>query len=215
MHIAKDGAVRKREILEAALLLFSRSGYDHTSLADIIAEVGVTKGAFYYYFSTKEDLLDTLVAELTAEEYRMVREVSTDPFRATGEVIGEILLRFASFRGYRPDRGPDLLSILDAPGNTLFRKKYLDAAADTLLPLLSDVIRRGVREGTFDTPFPGMTAGLMLTALLRFRGGISRNDLQDRESRFLQDAAERLLGAERGSLDIADRLDRLFPQRAS
>jgi hypothetical protein len=45
-----------QRILDAAVELFDEAGYGHTSLHDIIDRAGVTKGAFYYHFATKEAL---------------------------------------------------------------------------------------------------------------------------------------------------------------
>lgn len=47
---------RRLEILELAAERFSVSGYDGASLNQIIADLGISKGAFYYYFDDKEDL---------------------------------------------------------------------------------------------------------------------------------------------------------------
>ena len=48
-------------ILEAALDLFIERGYDKTSLREIAERVGVTKAALYYHFSSKEEIIRTLV----------------------------------------------------------------------------------------------------------------------------------------------------------
>jgi len=56
MRISKDGDIRKQELLDAALQLFYEKGYEKTSVNDIIEKVGVSKGAFYYYFKSKEEV---------------------------------------------------------------------------------------------------------------------------------------------------------------
>ena len=65
MWISKEGDVRKQELLDAALQLFTEKGYEGTSINDIIKKVGVTKGAFYYYFKSKEEVLDILTERQT------------------------------------------------------------------------------------------------------------------------------------------------------
>jgi AcrR family transcriptional regulator len=52
---------RRQEILEAAIRLWSRSGYDGTSMAAIAREVGLTKGTLYLYFPGKLALLDEVL----------------------------------------------------------------------------------------------------------------------------------------------------------
>lgn len=47
----------KDKITEQSILLFEKKGFSHTSIQDIVNELDVTKGTFYYYFSSKEALL--------------------------------------------------------------------------------------------------------------------------------------------------------------
>ncbi len=49
------------QIVEAADRLFYRHGYDHTSFADIAGAVKISRGNFYYYFKTKDEILDAVI----------------------------------------------------------------------------------------------------------------------------------------------------------
>lgn len=57
----------KEQILAVSLDLFSISGYEATSLAQIAEAVGIRKASLYNHFASKQDILDTLVVELTEE----------------------------------------------------------------------------------------------------------------------------------------------------
>ncbi len=72
-----DGAQTRERILAVAQELFTRQGYDKTSLRDIAERLKITKAALYYYFPRKEDILlelhlrlqtlgETVIAELEA-----------------------------------------------------------------------------------------------------------------------------------------------------
>lgn len=50
-------SVRREQVIDAAARLFSAQGYRATTLQDIMAAVGVSGAAFYYYFASKEDVL--------------------------------------------------------------------------------------------------------------------------------------------------------------
>ena len=52
----------KNQILQVALELFTRQGYDKTSLREIAERLEVTKAALYYHFTSKEEILSALVA---------------------------------------------------------------------------------------------------------------------------------------------------------
>lgn len=58
----RDGTKTKTRILEAALQLSLSKGLAATSLDDVIANSGITKGTFFYHFQNKQDLADKLVA---------------------------------------------------------------------------------------------------------------------------------------------------------
>ena len=57
----------KDQILEVALDLFSIRGYEATSISQIADAVGLRKASLYSHFANKQDILDTLVEELTRE----------------------------------------------------------------------------------------------------------------------------------------------------
>ena len=49
---------RRNQILDAAVATFSRKGFHQTTIEDIRLEAGVSRGAVYHYFKTKEDIID-------------------------------------------------------------------------------------------------------------------------------------------------------------
>lgn len=67
----------KEKILEEALKLFAQSGYMGTSMNDIAAKLGVTKAALYKHYSSKQEILDSIVEKMNrmdmerAKEYEM------------------------------------------------------------------------------------------------------------------------------------------------
>ena len=61
----KKGASKQGKIVEAANLLFYQQGYDHTSFSQIAQAAEIPRGNFYYYFKTKDDILQAVV------EYRL------------------------------------------------------------------------------------------------------------------------------------------------
>lgn len=51
----------RAKLIDAALKLFSTSGYEHATVDDISQEAGYSKGAYYFHFSTKDDILMELL----------------------------------------------------------------------------------------------------------------------------------------------------------
>lgn len=65
----EDSLETKRNILSSAKRLFSIRGYERTSLSDIAKYSGVTRGAIYWHFESKEDLLIELLDSLSREQF--------------------------------------------------------------------------------------------------------------------------------------------------
>ena len=61
MRVVKKPEERKAEMVSAASRLFARQGFVRTSVAEIVTAVDVAKGLFYYYFTTKDDMVKAVV----------------------------------------------------------------------------------------------------------------------------------------------------------
>src|SRR5690242_11290187 len=59
---------RKTQILEAAIKVFSRMGLDQARMDDIVAEAGLSKGALYWYFKSKDDIIVAILESLFTRE---------------------------------------------------------------------------------------------------------------------------------------------------
>ncbi|MGH1549136.1 TetR/AcrR family transcriptional regulator [Leifsonia poae] len=84
---------RRRQIAEAALRCFARSGFQQTSMADIIAESGLSAGAIYGHYKSKEELVELAVTEvLDARFLDLAHARTSDPQPSPAELVA-ILVR--------------------------------------------------------------------------------------------------------------------------
>ncbi|MEG6586678.1 TetR/AcrR family transcriptional regulator [Dendrosporobacter sp. 1207_IL3150] len=60
-RVTKDPLVRQAELMDTALDLFLALGYQKTTVQDIVKKVNVAQGTFYYYFSSKEAILEAII----------------------------------------------------------------------------------------------------------------------------------------------------------
>jgi len=75
----KENAQKTRaRIMASALALFSKNGYEHTTFTDIAARLKMTKGAVYWHFKSKTDLLLALVDEMLAKFKRQTFSLLPD-----------------------------------------------------------------------------------------------------------------------------------------
>ncbi len=83
----------KGKIIESSIRLFERRGFAETSIQDIVETLGVTKGTFYYYFSSKEELLMDIhlsyIDGLIARQEEILRDASAS---ASAKIRGIISL---------------------------------------------------------------------------------------------------------------------------
>jgi TetR/AcrR family transcriptional regulator, transcriptional repressor of aconitase len=68
---------RRRQIMDAAITCFAREGFHRTTMQDIVSETGLSAGAIYRYFRSKEDIVAAVAAEHHAAEAAAFAEVST------------------------------------------------------------------------------------------------------------------------------------------
>lgn len=59
--MGEKGAINRQRIVEAANRLFYQRGYNQTSFSDIAEAAGLSRGNFYYYFKTKDDILAAVI----------------------------------------------------------------------------------------------------------------------------------------------------------
>lgn len=87
---------KKRKILEKAFELFRKNGYTDTKVEDITRKLGISKGSFYTYFKTKEELLCEVLESVKKSEMKKYSKVEIDenPRKTLENFIKE---RFKSF----------------------------------------------------------------------------------------------------------------------
>lgn len=77
-------AARRHEIIAAAGRCFARKGIQATTMREIFAEAGMSAGAVYNYFKTKDDLIAAGIHDSTAQNVRMLTEAVTPDGRQLG-----------------------------------------------------------------------------------------------------------------------------------
>ena len=88
--MSNKGQQTRQQIIEQANTLFYTRGFNQTSFADIAAAVNIPKGNIYYYFKTKDEVLQTVIAQRIAD----AREMLTEWTDSIGEPL-ERLRRYA------------------------------------------------------------------------------------------------------------------------
>src|ERR1700751_1990494 len=72
----KNPDIRRAELLDRATALFVQRGYDNVSLNDLIADAGVSKGAFYHWFPSKDELIPALAGRSARDQFAAVEDAA-------------------------------------------------------------------------------------------------------------------------------------------
>lgn len=82
---------RRREILDAARRCFARSGFHETSMQDVFRESGLSAGAVYRYFKTKDELVQAISAEVVGSIAAIIESaLAEDPVPGIDEIVGRL-----------------------------------------------------------------------------------------------------------------------------
>lgn len=123
-RIVRPRVTTREALLDAAQRLFAAVGYDATSVNRIIAEVGVSKGAFYHHFDSKEALLEALAGRFAAQTARAARGILEDP---TLDAFARLTSFLASMRRHKLETAAEMRAAFEP----LFRAENLQLHART------------------------------------------------------------------------------------
>jgi AcrR family transcriptional regulator len=207
--------LRRNEILDAAQRLVYTKGYEQMSIQDILAEVHISKGAFYHYFQSKQALLEALIERMAKQVIQLLIPIVQDEHLPAPEKLHRL---FDAASRWKTDRKEVLLTVMNvwyADENAVLRLKAQAAVLPLIAPLLTNIVCQGVKEGTFHTTFPEQISAIVFSLLQSFGDSlvklisqqeITAETLQDLEtlSASHQDAMERILGVSPGSLPLFD-----------
>lgn len=90
----------KEHILETALELFAQSGYLGTSMSDIAGELGITKGALYKHYTSKQEILNSIVERMNKMDYERAEEYEMPETKPDGFVEAYLHTPIEKIRAY-------------------------------------------------------------------------------------------------------------------
>jgi AcrR family transcriptional regulator len=212
----KPAAIRRDEILDRALELFASQGYEATSVNQIIASLGLSKGAFYHHFTAKQDLIEALATRYADDAAATARPVLEDE---SLDAFTRLKLFLASMRNSKMAASVELRTF-----EPLFRDENLnlyqrshEAVMGVIKPIFTRIIADGVAERTFDTPNPEWAAETILQMLGSTRALIcdlynsrAAEDFDavvkklDARFAYLGTVIDRILGLPEGSVELTD-----------
>ncbi len=156
------GEETRNHILEAATQLFSKSGYDATGVAEICQAAGVSKGAFYHHFSTKQAVFMALL-----NSYLNGIDKGFNQMRQEDHDIPTVIIQMAELAGAMFQSAEIHLPIfLEFWTQANHDPQVWEAAIAPYRRYQSyfyEMIREGIKEGSIEAADPQLAARVLVS----------------------------------------------------
>lgn len=188
MRVSKKPEERRQEIIDMAEELFLEHGIEKTSIAQIAQRIGVAKGLVYYYFKTKEDVLDSVIASISQKHIIYL----TNRFQKYHSFYEHLLLIIDAYYNVYPNQHEEPSDVVsfEPPLINLFHKQFIRDSEH----LLNQVISEGKELGYFQYENPNY---ILLSTL---EGVFSLSDIFHLENDLFISLIEQMLALPKGCL---------------
>lgn len=212
-RVSKSPDVRRDELLDIALSLCATVGYDAMAIDQVTRAASVAKGTFYYYFSSKQDMLIALVDRFVNDLFANL-EVAASTIAGTGaERFHRLMLSATAWKTERLDDAMAFVPLLYKPENLELRHRLFDSWTARTRHVFLPLVELGASDGSFDIVDAEATTDLVLAIWMdgssRMYDRALATDSEDafvdtvtRGIAALSGGVERVLGAASGAFTV-------------
>lgn len=150
------------KILDVSLRLFLEKGYEKTTIQDIVDNLeGLTKGAIYHHFKSKEEILDAALDRADAPAFRRYHEIRDD---ASMTGLEKLQAMFETSAGSsQMDLAPKMAIDPDPVKNArLLGVMYRSIFEEVVPRYIEPIIRQGMEDGSIQTTQPREMAEVLV-----------------------------------------------------
>lgn len=172
--MAKTKEERRNEIIETAGKLFEEKGYEQTQVQDIVNEIGVAKGLFYYYFKSKDEVMEELAdryadAIIDAVNKLIDKDITTfDKINCIFQIfIDSAEKKFGIFMG-----------ILNVKNGKTHERIFFNVGKK-MVPLVTELILSGNDNGECNCSDPKFITEFLVSGLFNIMNQISPDEKID------------------------------------
>ena len=203
---AKDPEIRRMELILAAEKLFKEKGFEDTSVSDITDAVGVSHGTFFYYFESKNEILKAVIDYYVGKDRELLEGILKNDSLSGLKKVQALLDITCLPKEESPNRENKLVEYLHMEGNESLHTMYVRRSQTVVIPLVTEMVEQGVREGAFDVKYPKETVEYIINMFDDIQHEIRdiprSNEEYYRKVRALEVIITRVFGAKEGSLSI-------------
>lgn len=157
---ARRARQRRQEIVEAAVRVFSRKGFDRATTREIAMEADIAEGTIYKYFDTKRDLLMSIVAEAAPAFYEEAR-----PFESTESSRLELIRGFEHALAFVTENKETLTILMGEMWHDAeIRDEWLVKGGQDIVNGVTEKLAALARQGALRDIDPALASRLVLSA---------------------------------------------------
>jgi AcrR family transcriptional regulator len=154
---------RKNQILEAAQACFGRKGFHQTTMQDICCECGLSPGAIYRYFRSKEDIVEAASEQFREQGMTVIRQVR-ERLR-TPEALDALTQHFFGMLASVGDGAPVELEVWTESLRNARLREIIRRGYQAYLDALTGIVRQGIAEGKFNPNLDPKAAAQVMIAM--------------------------------------------------
>lgn len=203
-RISKDPDVRKNEILDTAEKLFMEKGYEKTTVGNIVNRIGVAKGTFYYYFESKESIITAIIER----RFKKAREKADNIINNTELNAKEKMEKLMRLLLIPEEEREDFFCSIDFEGNARIHQRRDETFHRIFKKKVLEIVEEGIHDGSFDCKYYQDITEIVFIGIDKFMHmnvNIRDKELFQRKITAIQELLEKVLGVEKGSLEIMGR----------
>ncbi len=189
---------RKESLVKIAFKMFLSNGYENTSVDKIIEEAKIAKGTFYYYFESKEQLLEEVVGLMLDNQSKHAEEILNSNISIPEKIVGIIL-------SYTPNEIENTIkNTIHNNENIVLHQKLNKELIERMIPILTEVVKDGNKVGIFNCDnIPERIKSILILSGSLFDDNkkITKNDID-----VFIDIIEKTLGAKSGTMNFINKI---------
>ena len=161
MRVVKKPEERKAEMVAAASRLFAQQGFVRTSVAEIVSAVDVAKGLFYYYFTTKDDMVKAVVEGYCSYLGAETQKIADLPIPAQ-----EKITRLMQLDTWQQCFTQPMLADLCLPQHAALYSDMCDRVVDHMRPAVEKIVKQAMDERGLDSAQASRITGVGMYGVL-------------------------------------------------
>lgn len=140
-----------QQILDAAIKIFARHGYNNSTIAEIAREAGVADGTIYLYFKNKDDILCNFFTKKTKEVFKSFKDEVDKADNALDKLRNLIYRHLSEFE---LNRDMAIVYQVETRQNRVLNGDLIREMSRTYFELVSDIVKQGQKEGVIRRELP-------------------------------------------------------------